>query len=62
MKRNIFRKNLNSELSNRTEGDYFWHGTGLTHPEKIYDGEEGFDVIFSSQGMWGKGLYFAKKA
>lgn len=62
MKRKIFRLNLNSELSIETEGNYFWHGTSGTHPEKIYHGEEGFDVIFSQKGMWGKGLYFAKKA
>ena len=41
---------------------YLWHGTRTTEPSKIYRGEEGFDVIFSSEGMWGQGLYFAKNA
>ena len=39
-----------------------WHGTKETDPEKIIDGEEGFDIKFANQGVWGKGLYFANKA
>jgi hypothetical protein len=39
-----------------------YHGTKLTPPEKVYDGEEGFDMLYSSTGMWGKACYFAEKA
>jgi hypothetical protein len=39
-----------------------WHGTNLTDPQKIYQGEEGFDTKFSQSGMWGRGIYFAEKS
>ncbi len=39
-----------------------WHGTRLNPPEKIYSSEEGFDLRFSSAGMWGKAIYFAESA
>ena len=39
-----------------------FHGTSLTDPHKIYQGEEGFDTKFSQSGMWGRGLYFASKS
>ena len=44
------------------ECGYFWHGTSKTPPEKIYNGEEGFNQNFSNDGMWGRGLYFAENA
>ena len=31
-----------------------YHGTRGTDPKYIYDGEEGFNMLFSSGGMWGK--------
>ena len=39
-----------------------WHGTRLNDPKFIYEGNEGFDMKFSSEGLWGRGLYFADKA
>ena len=39
-----------------------WHGTRTTEPKLIYEGNEGFDMKFSSEGLWGRGLYFAEKA
>ena len=38
---------------------YLWHGTRTTDPKMIFEGEEGFDMKFSSEGKWGRGLYFA---
>lgn len=28
----------------------------------FYNGEEGFDIKYSNDGMWGRGLYFAEDA
>jgi hypothetical protein len=39
-----------------------WHGTRKTDPAEIYSGKEGFDIKYSSNGLYGKGLYFAKDA
>lgn len=36
-----------------------WHGTRNTTPDTIYNGSEGFDMKYSSGGMWGPALYFA---
>ena len=36
-----------------------FHGTRGTDPEKIFDSEEGFDMRFSSDGLWGRANYFA---
>ncbi|CAF0810911.1 unnamed protein product [Adineta steineri] len=39
-----------------------FHGTKATPPSEIYNGEFGFDMTFSTSGMWGIGTYFAKNA
>eukprot|EP01088_Endostelium_zonatum_P000843 TRINITY_DN110_c0_g1_i4.p1 TRINITY_DN110_c0_g1~~TRINITY_DN110_c0_g1_i4.p1 ORF type:complete len:1195 (-),score=212.27 TRINITY_DN110_c0_g1_i4:32-3577(-) len=39
-----------------------FHGTGTTDPSSIIQGEDGFDMRFSKQGMWGLGTYFAQNA
>ena len=39
-----------------------FHGTRNNPPDLIYKGEEGFDMRFSAQGMWGMGNYFAVNA
>ncbi|CAF3647844.1 unnamed protein product [Rotaria sp. Silwood1] len=39
-----------------------FHGTRSTLPSEIYNGEYGFDMTFSTSGMWGLGTYFAKNA
>jgi hypothetical protein len=36
-----------------------YHGTGKTPPEDIYQSEEGFNLIYSNDGMWGRANYFA---
>jgi hypothetical protein len=39
-----------------------YHGTSATSPEIIYMSEEGFDMSYSREGMWGHANYFAKNA
>ena len=39
-----------------------YHGSKQTEPKKIYDSEEGFNMLYSREGMWGKACYFAQKA
>lgn len=36
-----------------------FHGTRLTDPKSIYESEEGFNLIFSNDGYWGRANYFA---
>jgi O-acetyl-ADP-ribose deacetylase (regulator of RNase III)/RNA recognition motif-containing protein len=39
-----------------------FHGTRKNDPKHIYEGEDGFDMRFSSTGMWGLANYFAVNA
>jgi len=39
-----------------------WHGTSDLDPRLILESEEGFDMRFSREGLWGKGIYFAVDA
>lgn len=39
-----------------------FHGSRTTDPKDIYNGDSSFDMRFSSNGMWGKGNYFAVNA
>ena len=39
-----------------------FHGTRTNDPRQIYEGEEGFDMRFSAQGVWGYANYFAVNA
>ena len=32
---------------------HLYHGTRMTPPKNIYDGEEGFDMKYSNMGLWG---------
>ncbi|CAI2378764.1 unnamed protein product [Moneuplotes crassus] len=41
--------------------EYLFHGTKRNNPEVVMGSEEGFDMRFSNGGMWGRGVYFAKK-
>ena len=51
------RKN-NGKINERE----LFHGSRKCRAHIIYDSEEGFDMRYSSQGMWGKANYFAEKA
>ena len=39
-----------------------FHGTRGSPPNYIYESEEGFDMRYSREGMWGLGNYFAENA
>ncbi len=40
-----------------------FHGTSNTDPKEIYSGkEEGFDLRFSNDGLFGRGIYFHQRA
>ena len=39
-----------------------WHGSRKSSSDNIYNSEEGFDMRFSSEGLWGQANYFAAKA
>ena len=39
-----------------------FHGSGNTNAHVIFDSEEGFDMRYSAQGMWGHANYFAEDA
>ena len=42
--------------------ELLFHGTRNNPPSVIYKDEEGFNMKFSSKGMWGNGNYFAVNA
>ena len=35
------------------------HGTSTLPPHSLYSSEEGFNINYSNDGMWGKAIYFA---
>eukprot|EP00347_Sterkiella_histriomuscorum_P008969 403343038 len=39
-----------------------YHGTRAAEPKKVFDGEQGFNMLFSSKGMWGQAIYFAQNS
>ena len=39
-----------------------WHGSRNSSADNIYASEEGFDMRYSSEGLWGQANYFAEKA
>lgn len=55
------RWKLEEKNNGRANELEYFHGTSETEPALIYNGEEGFDMRFSSAGYWGKGIYFAQK-
>jgi hypothetical protein len=51
----LARKSGNPEM-------LLFHGTRANTPSLIYNGDDGFDMRFSNQGMWGRASYFAVNA
>ena len=56
------RRRMDEKNAGRVNEKQLFHGSRNTSAEKIYDSEEGFDMRFSSQGMWGQANYFAADA
>ena len=48
--------------NNGAVNEELFHGTRHNDPKLIYEGEDGFDMQFSAQGMWGLANYFAVNA
>ena len=54
---------LESDPTLQNSGErILYHGTRDTKPEVIYEGDSGFDMHYSREGMWGRGNYFAVKS
>ncbi|CAF1389555.1 unnamed protein product [Didymodactylos carnosus] len=60
-RRRTLQQELNNQPNLHIEMELF-HGTKSTLPSEIYNGEYGFDMTFSTKGMWGIGTYFARNA
>ena len=56
------KKRLDRKTSGRVNEMELFHGTRNNDPKVIYDGEEGFDMRYGRQGMWGVANYFAVNA
>ncbi|TNV85324.1 hypothetical protein FGO68_gene8464 [Halteria grandinella] len=41
---------------------YLYHGTRQNPPRNIYQSEQGFNANYSSEGMWGRAIYFATRS
>ena len=52
------REKNNGEVNEKE----LWHGSSKSSSDNIYNSEEGFDMRFSSKGLWGLANYFAEKA
>lgn len=52
--RDINNGNSNTKL--------IWHGTSSTPPVSVFQGDQGFNIVYSNTGMWGRALYFAVNA
>jgi hypothetical protein len=50
------RKNINEIVK------HLFHGCGKTSPHIIYGGEDGLDIRFSNDGLYGQGIYFANNS
>ena len=57
------KRDLENDATLRNSGEkMLFHGTSNTKPEQIYEGDSGFDMRYSRDGMWGRGNYFAVKS
>ena len=54
------KKQLEDDHTLQNSGEkMLYHGTRSTAPKQIYEGDSGFDMRYSSDGLWGRGNYFA---
>ena len=62
-KKDLSDKHKKAGLKTDIQEALLWHGTRTTDPKIIYqDEEESFNLNYSNDGMWGRGLYFAVNA
>jgi O-acetyl-ADP-ribose deacetylase (regulator of RNase III) len=56
----VSRRALHKKLGRTADIEkLLYHGTRNTPPDVIYQTEDGFDMRYSAEGMWGQGIYFA---
>lgn len=58
----LHKKRLAFKNDGNVNEKELFHGTRGNDPKLIYDGEDGFDMRYSAQGMWGLANYFAVNA
>ncbi|CDW86806.1 poly adp-ribose polymerase member 14-like protein [Stylonychia lemnae] len=58
----IHQEDITDKHGKQANQFMLYHGTRATPPIAIYDSEEGFNMLYSSGGMWGQACYFAEKA
>ena len=56
------RKRLGVKNNGKVNEMELFHGTRNNDPKVIYENEDGFDMRYSAQGMWGQANYFAVNA
>ena len=56
------KRRLEYKNSGNVNERELFHGTRNNDPRVIYEGEDGFDMRYSAQGMWGLANYFAVNA
>ena len=56
------RKRLGIKNGGSINEQDLFHGTRSNDPRVIYENEDGFDMRYSAQGMWGQANYFAVNA
>ena len=56
------KKRLHRKNDGRVNEKDLFHGTRGNDPKCIYEGEVGFDMRYSNDGLWGKANYFAADA
>ena len=56
------RKRLGIKNAGNVNERELFHGTRSNDPRVIYENEDGFDMRYSAQGMWGQANYFAVNA
>ena len=62
-KKDLIMSRKRSGLIEEIKEELLWHGTRNNDPKLIYQAnEESFDLVYSNDGLWGRGLYFAVNA
>ena len=56
------KKRMHTKNNGRVNEMQLFHGTRGNDPKIIYEGEDGFDMRYGRQGMWGVANYFAVNA
>ena len=58
----VTRNRISKKNNGKVNEKELFHGSRMRRAHYIYDSEEGFDMRYSSEGMWGQANYFAEKA